>query len=62
MIPLLDLLFRYVVKARSGTIILSALVAYTGWHWMLDRWDRLSQFDSNGPTLLQVSWQRPCGG
>ena len=51
MIPLLDLLFRYVVKERMGTIILSALVAHTGWHWMLDRWDRLSQFRFQWPEL-----------
>jgi len=51
MVPLLDLLFRYVVKERMGTIILSALVAHTGWHWMLDRWDRLSQFRFQWPEL-----------
>src|SRR5580704_9546395 len=51
MIPLLDLLFRYVVKERMGTIILSALVAHTAWHWMLDRWDRLSQFRFQWPEL-----------
>ncbi len=50
-IPLLDLLFRYVVKERMGTIILSALVAHTGWHWMLDRWDRLRQFRFQWPDL-----------
>ena len=27
-----------------GTIILSALVAHTGWHWMLERADRLRQY------------------
>ena len=27
-----------------GTIILSALVAHTAWHWMLERGERLSQF------------------
>jgi len=44
LIPLLAVLFRYVVAERIGTIILSALVAHTGWHWMLDRGARLSQF------------------
>jgi len=44
LIPLLQLLFRYVVAERMGVIILSALVAHTGWHWMLDRADRLSQY------------------
>ena len=37
LIPLLDALFRFVVAERMGTIILSALVAHTGWHWMIDR-------------------------
>jgi hypothetical protein len=44
MIPVLSLLFRYVVAERMGTIILSALVAHTGWHWMVERWDRFRQF------------------
>ena len=51
MIPLLELLFRYVVAERMGTIILSALVAHTGWHWMLERWDRLRQFRFVWPEL-----------
>jgi hypothetical protein len=49
MIPALELLFRYAVAERMGTIILSALVAHTGWHWMLDRWDRLRQFRFQWP-------------
>jgi hypothetical protein len=51
LIPLLDALFRYVVADRMGTIILSALVAHTGWHWMLDRWDRFRQFKIHAPEL-----------
>jgi hypothetical protein len=51
MIPLLDALFRYVVAERMGTIILSALVAHTGWHWMTERWDRLRQFRFQWPAL-----------
>lgn len=43
-IPLLELLFRFVVAEKIGTIILSALIAHTGWHWMLDRWDLFRQF------------------
>ena len=27
-----------------GTILLSALVAHTGWHWTVERWDAFSQF------------------
>jgi hypothetical protein len=36
-IPLLEMLFRYATAVRVGTIVLSALVAHTGWHWMIDR-------------------------
>lgn len=44
LIPVLAMLFRFVVAERIGTIILSALVAHTGWHWMIDRGERLRQF------------------
>ena len=43
-VPALNLLFRYVVAQRLGTIILSALVAHQAWHWMEDRFDALEQF------------------
>ena len=36
-IPALALVFRYVVAERIGTILLSALVAHTAWHWAMDR-------------------------
>ena len=49
LIPVLELLFRFVVAERMGTIILSALVAHTGWHWMLDRYARLSQYHVQWP-------------
>jgi hypothetical protein len=49
LVPLLELLFRVVVAERMGTIIASALVAHTGWHWMLERWDRLSQYHVQWP-------------
>jgi HupE/UreJ protein len=44
LIPVLAILFRFVVAERIGTIILSALVAHTGWHWMIERAERLRQF------------------
>ena len=44
LIPLLGAVFQFVVAERMGTIVLSALVAHTGWHWMVERWDRLRQF------------------
>ena len=51
LIPLLHLLFRFVVAERMGTIILSALVAHTGWHWVLERGDRLRQFHLQWPVM-----------
>ena len=51
LIPVLQLFFRYAVAERLGTIILSALVAHTGWHWMLDRGARLQQFQFEWPAF-----------
>jgi hypothetical protein len=42
-VPALGLLFKYVVPERIGTIILSALVAHTAWHWMTERGAELAQ-------------------
>ena len=52
LIPALGLLFRSVVAERLGTIILSALVAHTGWHWMTERAQLLwrYQFELPDPT------------
>ena len=44
LVPALGILFRYVVAERVGTIVLSALVAHTSWHWMTELWAVLSQF------------------
>jgi hypothetical protein len=46
MLPLLALVRRYVLKGRIGVVVLSALVAHTGWHWMIDR----------GAVLWAVEW------
>jgi hypothetical protein len=51
MIPALELLFRYVVAERMGTIILSAIVAHTAWHWMIDRYQVLRQYQIRWPAL-----------
>src|SRR5262249_46181325 len=51
LIPLPGALFRFVVAERMGTIILSALVAHTGWHWMIERADRLRQYKFQWPSL-----------
>jgi hypothetical protein len=51
LVPALELLFRFVVAERMGTIILSALVAHTAWHWMMERADRLSRYRFEWPEL-----------
>jgi hypothetical protein len=51
LVPMLELLFRFAVDERMGTIILSALVAHTGWHWMIDRAAVLKQFRFQWPAL-----------
>jgi len=48
-IPLLEFLFRKVVAERMGTIILSALVAHTAWHWMTARGAQLARYDFAWP-------------
>ena len=44
LVPALNLLFRLVVSEKVGTILLSALVAHTGWHWATERGEQLLQF------------------
>jgi hypothetical protein len=49
MIPALDLLFSRVVQERMGTVILSAIVAHTAWHWMTERYSVFRQYDLSMP-------------
>jgi len=51
LIPVLQLFFRYAVAERMGTIILSAIVAHTAWHWMLDRGSVFRQFRFEWPAF-----------
>jgi hypothetical protein len=44
MVPALQALFRFVVAERVGTIVVSALVAHTAWHWTVERWAALRQY------------------
>jgi hypothetical protein len=43
-VPLLNILFHYVVAERIGVIILSVIVAHQAWHWMIERLGVLQQF------------------
>ena len=49
MLPALALVRRHVLPGRVGMIILSAIVADTGWHWMIDR----------AQVLWKTPWPRP---
>jgi hypothetical protein len=53
-IPALTLLFQYVVTERVGTIILSAFVAHTAWHWVSDRWTTLRLYP--GVDVAALRW------
>ena len=44
MVPALELLFRFVVAERMGTIIISAIIAHTAWHAMADRYAVLRKY------------------
>jgi hypothetical protein len=50
-VPALDALFRYGVPERIGTIVVSAFVAHTGWHWMTERGGRLAQYQYQWPVV-----------
>ncbi len=49
MLPALAVVLRYVLPGRVGMIILSAIVADTGWHWMIER----------AEVLWKTPWPRP---
>src|SRR5260370_770349 len=63
LIPALELLFRYGVAERMGTIILSTIIAHTAWHWMTERAEKLQQYKFAWPAftaafmLTLVRWQ-----
>jgi hypothetical protein len=50
-IPVLSVLFKRVVAERLGTILLSALVAHTAWHWLTERASTLRQYQFRWPSL-----------
>jgi hypothetical protein len=49
--PVLAGLFRRAIPERMGVILVSALVAHTAWHWMLDRGSVLRQYRFQWPAL-----------
>ena len=55
LVPALEILFRFLVAERLGTVILSVLVGHTAWHWMAERADRLSKFPWPAPDASQLA-------
>jgi len=55
-VPALNLLFRFVVAERMGTIILSILVAHTAWHWMTERGAQLLEFPLPALDAVLLLW------
>jgi hypothetical protein len=43
LVPLLNFAFRFVPE-RTGTIVLSVLIAHTAWHWMTERFEQWRRF------------------
>lgn len=50
-VPLVSLLFRRVVAEKVGVIILSAFVAHTAWHWMVERGSTLPEYSYALPAM-----------
>lgn len=50
-VPVINWLFRNVVAERMGTILLSAVLAHGGWHWMSDRASQLTAYSFQWPSL-----------
>jgi len=49
LVPVLGWLFGRAISPKLGVILISAFIAHTGWHWMLER----------GAELLKYRWQWP---
>jgi len=54
LVPALHILFRYGVKERIGTILISVIVAHTAWHWMLDRHAAWQAYNARWTDLSQA--------
>ncbi len=55
-VPVLALLFKSVLKEKVGVMLLSALVAHTAWHWMMERGGVLLQYEMQWPVMDLVFW------
>jgi hypothetical protein len=53
-IPALNILFKYFVNERIGSILISALIAHSAWHWMVERGDTFNQYPLQMPIFDDV--------
>jgi hypothetical protein len=49
LVPAFQVLFRFVLRERLGTIVMSLLIGHIAWHWMAERWSALRELPV--PTL-----------
>tara|TARA_B100000029_G_scaffold32943_1_gene31342 strand:- start:17375 stop:18517 length:1143 start_codon:yes stop_codon:yes gene_type:complete len=61
LIPLLDFLFRTVVKENIGSILISAIVLHTSWHWFTTRLEILNEYAVDWGNLIGQSLLNPIG-
>jgi hypothetical protein len=50
-VPAVALFFRHVVEERMGAVILSLIVAHTGWHWTVARYYDLRRYQFQLPAF-----------
>jgi hypothetical protein len=50
-VPVMNWLMRNAFSERMGTIILSAILAHSGWHWLSSRASELMAYSFERPTL-----------
>ena len=55
-IPVINLIFRLLVEERVGTILLSALLAHSAWHWMIERGVTLNLYQIQMPVFDSLFW------
>ncbi len=49
LVPALALVLGRWIDERIGTIVLSAFVAHTAWHWLAERWSVLARYQPQWP-------------
>lgn len=54
-LPLLNLALNSPRRERIGTVLLSALLAHSGWHWMSDRAAVLTEYSPGWPSLAPAA-------